>query len=117
MNFFDWDDPNSDAAMFGGIAGFVEESIKSEDEVLQETDIDLEDSDIEDNNIASDRQLQVLKATKPALFEYITNKVIENKRKTKKWLDEREEERRTLQRLEEAKEEFWYELEYIKEDY
>jgi hypothetical protein len=74
---FDWED----AAVFGGIAGFVEESLREENrrdpsEVRDEDDFDVMD-ELGEAPVSLKRQLQMLAAGNPGLARYIIRRARE----------------------------------------
>ena len=101
MSIFDDGFDAEDATILGGIMGFAEESIRAEEESLDEEpedDINIDMSEIKDTD------LRLIYNMNPGLFKYIVNII---KRQTARWRQDRidrEEVEEELEALRESEE-------------
>lgn len=83
----------ADAAIIGGIAGFVQDSLKSEDKWSNEDGFDEEDfaRAVEDEvALSGDTQLRLLYNENPGLVRFLIRKVYEDREKAVKAAEEKE---------------------------
>lgn len=75
MDGFDWED----AAILGGIVGFVEESLREEMAVEKENEDKWQDCTAEEDDrevpVSLKRRLQMLRASNPELADYVISSV------------------------------------------
>ena len=87
MDLFDGDFDSEDAAIFGGIAGFAEESIREENR----TDDDVEASEESVKSESSkETSLRRMYNTNPSLFNHIVRLVVRHRKSWRKIREQKE---------------------------